>query len=111
MGYIRALCSEKLTHHKDKDKPALVLAKETYLLATGELELGTTQSLDNLGLETVAGAHRHDRLANVDTGNGSLGLTEGTTHSSLESATERNRLLSLERLFQLYNCLKVIADL
>lgn len=61
------------------------LLRDEDLLTTGELELGTTQSLDDLGLETVAGAHRHDRLANVNAGNGSLGLTEGTTHSSLES--------------------------
>lgn len=67
------------------------LLRDEDLLATGELELGTTQGLDDLGLETVAGAHRHDRLANVDAGNGSLGLTEGTTHSSLESISSGTR--------------------
>lgn len=55
-----------------------------YLLTAGELELGTTQSLDDLRLPTVAGAHRHDGLSNAHTRYGTLGLAESTTHSSLE---------------------------
>lgn len=64
----------------------------THLLTTGVLELRTTKGLDDLGLVTVAGAHRHDWLADTDTGNGSLGLTEGTSHSSLESARSYNAI-------------------
>lgn len=71
----------------------------THLLTTGVLELRTTKGLDDLGLVTVAGAHRHDWLADADTGNGSLGLTEGTSHSSLESARNYNAI-TIRRRFQ-----------
>lgn len=61
------------------------LLRDEDLLATGELELRTTQSLDHGSLVPVAGAHRHDRLSDVHTGHGSQGFTEGTSHSGLES--------------------------
>ena len=53
-------------------------------LATGELELGTPQSLDDLGLETVARSHTHDWLADVDPRDGALRLAEGPAHPGLE---------------------------
>ena len=55
------------------------------LLAAGELVHGTAQSLDGGGAVGVTGADGQDDLADVHTGNGTLGLTEGTTHTSLET--------------------------
>lgn len=55
-----------------------------YLLASGELELGSTQSLNHMLLVLGLGTHRHDHLTDVHTGHGALGFTESTTHSSLE---------------------------
>lgn len=54
------------------------------LLTSRELELGTPQGLDNLGLETVGGSDAHDGLSNTNSGNCSEGLAKSTTHSSLE---------------------------
>lgn len=65
------------------------LLNETNLLTSWELELGTTQSLDNLSLETITGTDRHDWLADVHTCNGTLWFAEGTSHSSLEPADEQ----------------------
>lgn len=58
---------------------------EDDLLLARELELGAAQSLSNIGLLGLAGADAHQGLANADTGHNTLGLTEGTTHTSLES--------------------------
>lgn len=58
----------------------------SHLLATRELELGTTQSLNDGRLPTVAGAHGHDGLSDAHTRYGALGLAERTTHPSLEPA-------------------------
>merc|ERR1711976_1053288 len=54
------------------------------LLPSWELELGSPQSLDHLLLVLVSGTYRQENLSDVDAGDGSLGLTEGTTHTSLE---------------------------
>ena len=63
---------------------------EDDLLLARELELGAAQSLSNIGLLGLAGADAHQGLANADTGHNTLGLTEGTTHTSLESAHNNN---------------------
>lgn len=55
------------------------------LLATGELVHGTTESLDGNFAIGVAGSHGQEDLANVDSGNGTVGLAEGTTHTGLET--------------------------
>jgi len=55
------------------------------LLATRELVLGTTKSLERIGTVRITSADAQDDLTNVDTGNGSVGLSPCTTHSSLES--------------------------
>lgn len=55
------------------------------LLATGELVHGTAQSLDGGGTVGVTGADGQNDLANVHTGDGTVGLTEGTTHTGLET--------------------------
>lgn len=56
----------------------------SYLLASGELELGSAQSLDDVLLVLGLGTDRHDHLADVDTGHGALRFTEGTAHPGLE---------------------------
>jgi hypothetical protein len=55
------------------------------LLATGELELGTTKGLDDDSLVGVLGTDREDDLADIDTGSGTVGLTVGTTHTGLKT--------------------------
>jgi len=55
------------------------------LLATGEFVAGTAQSLLDDGTVVVLAADGHDNLANVHAGDGSVGLSPGTSHTSLES--------------------------
>lgn len=57
---------------------------QSHLLTSRELKLSTTEGLDNLGLVTIARADRHDRLSDANASNGSLWLSESTTHTSLE---------------------------
>lgn len=57
---------------------------DIYLLASRELELGSSQSLNDMLLVLGLGTNWHDHLTNVDTGHSPLGFTKGTTHSSLE---------------------------
>jgi len=60
------------------------LATDVNLLTTGELELGSPESLDNLILVYILGADRQDDLSNVNACHGSQRLAIGPTHSSLE---------------------------
>lgn len=53
-------------------------------MATSELVTRAAESLENNGLVAVTGADREQDLANVDTGNGVVGLTVSTTHTGLE---------------------------
>ena len=55
------------------------------LLATGELVLGTAEGLESGSTVGVTGADGQNDLANVHTGDETLGLTEGTTHTGLET--------------------------
>lgn len=55
------------------------------LLASWELVLGATEGLDGGGSVLVTGADTEDDLANVDTGDETVGLSESTTHTGLES--------------------------
>jgi len=55
------------------------------LLPAGELVLGAAEGLESGSLVGVTSADAHDDLTNVDTGNGAVGLTPGTTHTSLQS--------------------------
>jgi len=55
------------------------------LLAAGELVHGAAESLDGGSAVGVTGADGQENLANVHTGNETLGLTEGTTHTGLET--------------------------
>jgi hypothetical protein len=61
------------------------------LLLTRELVLAASESLHNGSLVVVLGADREDNLTNVDTGNETVGLTEGTTHTGLKSISTSAR--------------------
>ena len=61
------------------------LARDDDLLATGELVTSAAEGLlDNCRVLVLA-TDREDDLANVDTGDGTVRLAPGTTHTSLES--------------------------
>ena len=49
------------------------------------LVLATPQSLEGGGAVRVTGSDGHEDLTDVDTGNETVGLSEGTTHSGLQS--------------------------
>merc|ERR1712099_63343 len=61
------------------------------LLATGKLELGTSQSFNGSWFVVVFASNRHQGLAYVDTSNGSLGFSISTSHSSLEPISSGTR--------------------
>lgn len=54
------------------------------LLASRVLELGSPQGLNHFSCVSVPGAHGHDHLTNVHTGDRALGFAKGTTHTGLE---------------------------
>ena len=60
------------------------LLRDVDLLTTGELELRTAQSFDDLRLVAVAGTNAHDGLTDADTGNSTLRFAVRSSHSSLE---------------------------
>lgn len=55
------------------------------LLATGELVLRATESLQGKSTVGVTSADTQDDLADVDTGDSAVGLTPSTTHTGLQS--------------------------
>jgi len=55
------------------------------LLATWELVLRSSESFDGGSTVGVTGSDGQDDLANVDTGDSSVGLTPSTTHTGLET--------------------------
>jgi len=55
------------------------------LLSARELVLGSSESLKSVPAVGVTGTQAHDDLADVDTGDGSVGLAPSTTHTSLQS--------------------------
>ena len=61
------------------------------LLSAGELELGSSQSLDSDGLLVLSGSDRHEHLTDINSGGDHDGLTEGTTHTGLESISTGTR--------------------
>lgn len=63
---------------------APVLADDD-LLATGELVHGSTEGFDGGGAVGVTGADGQEDLADVDTGDDTVGLTESSTHTGLQS--------------------------
>ena len=61
------------------------LARDGNLLATGELELRTTERLNHVLLVLLLDAHREDDLADVHAGDGAQRLAEGAAHTGLQS--------------------------
>lgn len=55
------------------------------LLAAGELVLGAAEGLDGVGQVGVTGSDGEQDLADLDTGNETVGLAVGTTHTGLET--------------------------
>ena len=55
------------------------------LLSAGELELGSSQSLNGDGGLVLSGSDRHQHLTDVNASSNHHGLTEGTSHTGLES--------------------------
>jgi len=54
------------------------------LLTARELEFGSSESLDDVGLVLVLATHADHRLTNVHASHQSLGLAESSSHSGLE---------------------------
>jgi len=55
------------------------------LLSAGELVLRSSESFDGGGAVGITSSDGQDDLANVDTGDSAVGLSPGTTHTSLQS--------------------------
>lgn len=60
-------------------------AGDVDLLTSRELELGTTEALHSVGNVLFEGTDGHEDLSNVNAGNEAIRLTEGTTHTGLET--------------------------
>lgn len=60
-------------------------AGDVDLLTSRELELGTTESLHSVGDVLLESTDGHDDLSDVNAGDETIGLTEGTTHTGLET--------------------------
>ena len=61
------------------------LLRDDNLLATSELVTRATQRLDGVRTVAITRADRQKHLTNVDTGDKSVRLTEGTTHTRLQT--------------------------
>lgn len=61
------------------------LSADGNLLPAGELELGSTQGLDDVLLVGLLHAHGKDHLTDVDAGDGAQWLAKGAAHSRLQS--------------------------
>lgn len=61
------------------------LVRDEQLLATRELVLGTAESLNDNSLVGILGTDGNQGLANGNTGNGTIRLTESTSHTSLQT--------------------------
>jgi len=59
-------------------------ARDDQLLTTRELEFGSPEGLDDVGLVCIFATHAHHSLADVHTRHQSLGLAKSSSHSSLE---------------------------
>jgi len=67
-----------------KGSEAPVLGNDD-LLAAGELVLRAAESFDGCGAVGVAGSDAQENLADVDAGDETVGLAEGSTHTGLQS--------------------------
>jgi len=79
------------------------------LLATGELELGPPECLDDGILMLVVGPDGHEGLADVDASDGSLWLAESSPHSSLQtiSACARQHFVDAQNVEGMHTDLDV----
>jgi hypothetical protein len=59
--------------------------RDVDLLTSRELELGTTETFDGVGDVLFEGADGHEDLTNVNASDEAIRLTEGTTHTGLET--------------------------
>merc|ERR1712195_42266 len=60
-------------------------ARGVDLLATSNLVLGTTKGFKSMLAHVLTATDRAQNLTDVDTSDGTIGLTEGTTHTGLET--------------------------
>merc|ERR1712166_940642 len=60
-------------------------ARGVDLLATSNLVLGTTKGFESMLAHVLTATDRAQNLTDVDTSDGTIGLTEGTTHTGLET--------------------------
>jgi hypothetical protein len=60
-------------------------AGDVDLLTSRILELGTAEALNSMGDVLLEGTDGHEDLSDVNTGDEAIRLTEGTTHTSLET--------------------------
>ncbi|TNN26577.1 hypothetical protein EYF80_063286 [Liparis tanakae] len=67
-----------------------------YLLAPGELELGSAQRLHHVLLVLRLGAHGHDHLTDAHASHGAQRLPEGAAHPGLEPEDQKARGASRE---------------
>ena len=81
-------------------------------MATRELELCPPEGLDDGVLVLVVGPDRHKGLANVDAGDGSLGLAEGAPHSGLQpiGASARQHFVDAEDVEGVDQVAKVLVQ-
>jgi len=59
--------------------------RDENLLGAGEFVLATTETFDDMNEHRGLGSHRDKDLVNVNTGDLTIGLTEGTSHTGLET--------------------------
>ena len=76
------------------------VARGVDLLTAGELHLGSSEGLNGASLMLVLAPQRHQGLSDVHSGDRSLGLSEGTSHTGLEpvSASTRQHLVDSEHV-------------
>jgi len=67
------------------------LGRDTDVLATRELVLGTTKRLDHVSLVSDLGADGDEDLTDLNTGNHTVGLSESMTHTGLETISSSTR--------------------
>jgi len=80
------------------------LVRDVDLLSAWELELGTTERLNDLSLVLVASAHANNRLTDVDTCDGTEWLAKSATHTGLQTigACARQHLVDAQHVERMH---------
>ncbi len=75
-----------------------------YFLSSWKLELGATQSFNNMVFVLVLCSARYYRLSDVDTGNSALWLAKSTSHTSLQTigACARQHLVDADDMVRVH---------